>query len=537
VGRGTASRLAGLNWRSASPSEHPEFETVAFLAAIIESSNDAIISMDLNGTIISWNQAAEDIFGYKEEEALGRGVSLIIPPERLIEEEHILECIRKGERVDHYETVRRRKDGTPVDISLTISPIRNVGGRIIGASKIARDITEQHLDRELLRQSEERLRVTLASIGDAMISTDENGRVKFMSAVAESLTGWKSAEAVGQPLENVFRVIDESTRQPLKDPLVLVLERGGVARLGSRMMLISKDGNERSIDDSVAPIRAMDGALVGVVLVFRDATHIRAAARMEVDLAKAHADLEVYARNLETLVAERTAKLQQTIADLEAFSFTISHDLRSPLRSMEGFAHALLSEYADKLDELGRNYLERISNSAVRLDRLILEVLTYSRVGRSNLEIIPIDLDKLIEEVLDTYPAIRSANAEIRVEHPLHAVMGSRASLVQCVSNLLTNAVKFMPPGKQAVVRVWTEKYDSTVHLFVEDNGIGIPVNLQDKIFEPFQRAHPELGYEGTGMGLAIVRKAMQRMNGSVGVESSEGQGSTFWLELPEASK
>ena len=171
----------------------------------------------------------------------------------------------------------------------------------------------------------------------------------------------------------------------------------------------------------------------------------------------------------------------------------------------------------------------------MRLDRLILEVLTYSRVGRNELTIIPIDLDKLIEEVMHTYPAIRVSDAAITVEHPLLSVLGSHASLVQCVSNLLANAVKFVHADTRARVRVWTEKHDAIVRLFIKDNGIGIPQTLQAKVFEPFQRAHPHAGYEGTGMGLAIVRKAIQRMNGSVGIESRNGQGSAFWLELPAA--
>jgi signal transduction histidine kinase len=200
---------------------------------------------------------------------------------------------------------------------------------------------------------------------------------------------------------------------------------------------------------------------------------------------------------------------------------------------MEGFSHAVLSEYSDKLDDRGRNFLERINTAAVRLDKLILEVLTYSRVGRSELSIGPVNLDKLMEDVLQTYPEIRASSAEIVIQQPLHTVLGAHATLVQCVSNLLTNAVKFVPRGTRAKIHVRTEKCDSIVRFFVEDNGIGIPEDLQSKIFEPFQRGHPRGGYEGTGMGLAIVRKAIQRMNGNVSVKSQDGHGSTFWLELP----
>ncbi len=505
-------------------------QSASFLAAIIENSDDAIISKDLNGIITSWNGGAERLFGYSAKEIIGQPVSILIPADHVDEEPKILELIRRGERVEHYETVRQRKDGSRVDIALTVSPIKNVDGRITGASKIARDITERRRAERRLRQSEERYRVTLSSIGDAVISCDKEGRVTFANSVAGKLTGWSPPQALGQPLEKIFQIVNEITRRPVENPVARVIREGTVVGLANHTILISKDGTEWPIDDSAAPIRELNGDLAGVVLVFRDATRQRAAERAMRELAQ---EQKEHARKLEADVAERTAHLQQTIADLEAFSFTISHDLRSPLRAMQGFAQAVLTEYADKLDAQGRDYLERISNAALRLDKLILEVLTYSRLGRGELALKPINLDQLIEEVFDSYPSIRRSQAEVTVEHPLHSVLGSHSFLIQCVSNLLENAVKFVPAGSKAKVRIWTSDGGSKTRLYVEDNGIGIPLDSLSKIFEPFQRAHPGGGYEGTGMGLAIVRKAMQRLGGTVGVQPRDGQGSIFWLELP----
>src|SRR5579864_6379020 len=199
--KSNSKRLSGgLESRPAKQSHlrsvagHPELETAALLASIVESSNDAIITKDLNGIITSWNQGAEHIFGYKPGEAVGQPITILIPPEHIQEEAYILTRIRAGERVEHFETVRRGKDGSDVDISLTISPVRNAKGTIIGASKIARDITAQRKARDLIRQSEERYRVTLSSIGDGVIATDQQGRVTFMNAVAEKLTGWRSKD-------------------------------------------------------------------------------------------------------------------------------------------------------------------------------------------------------------------------------------------------------------------------------------------------------------------------------------------------------
>src|SRR4030095_13274082 len=167
----------------------------ALLAAIVESSDDEIVSKDLNGVIMSWNRGAERIFGYPAAEVIGKPISILIPPDRMAEETEILARIRRGERTEHYETVRRRKDGSRVDISLTVSPIKDAHGRIIGASKIARDISRQRRDQERLRQSEERFRITLSCIGDAVIATDRAGRVTFMNGVASELTGWSEPDA------------------------------------------------------------------------------------------------------------------------------------------------------------------------------------------------------------------------------------------------------------------------------------------------------------------------------------------------------
>src|SRR5580765_1386711 len=193
-------------------------EAQAYLAAIVESSDDAIISKDLQGTITSWNKAAERIFGYSAQEAIGQSILMLIPPERASEETEILSKIRRGERIEHFETVRVRKDGQTIPISATISPIKDSRGKIIGASKIGRDISDRILAEERVHKERERLRVTLASIGDAVIVTNAEGQVRFLNPVAESLTGWTQQEGEGQPLEAVFKIIHETTRRPAENP-------------------------------------------------------------------------------------------------------------------------------------------------------------------------------------------------------------------------------------------------------------------------------------------------------------------------------
>src|SRR5262249_14232441 len=241
---------------------------------IVESSDDAIIGKDVNGIITSWNRGAERIFGYSAAEAVGRPIAMLAPTDRAEEMPAILDRIKRGERVEHFDTVRCAKDGRPVPISLSVSPIEDEDGIIIGASKIARDITERKRAEETLREEKARLHATLTGIGDAVIVTDAESRVTLMNPVARALTCWNE-EATGRPLEEVFRIINEQTRQPVENPVSQVLREGTVVGLANHTVLIASDGSERPIDDSAAPIKDAQGRVIGVVLVFRDRTERR----------------------------------------------------------------------------------------------------------------------------------------------------------------------------------------------------------------------------------------------------------------------
>jgi PAS domain S-box-containing protein len=375
-------------------------EASQHLAAIVESSDDAILSKNLDGIILTWNKGAERIFGYAPDEVIGKSITILIPPGRLDEEPQILAQLRRGERIDHFETVRRRKDGTLLDISVTISPVKDSSGRIVAASKVARDIS----DRKLIEKALEATR-------------------------------------------------DELTR-----------------------------ANEA----------------------------------------------------LEQRVQERTASLREAVAQMEEFSYTVSHDLRAPLRGMQVYSQALLEDYGSGLDPEARHCLARIAENATRLDKMVTDVLTFSRVSRAEVQMHTIALDRLVRDVIQQYPAMQAPRAVIDVAE-LHSVHGHEPSLTQIVSNLLNNAVKFVAPGNTPQIQVWTEVIGSNVRLFVRDNGIGIKPEYQGRLFRMFERVHPNLPYEGTGVGLAIVRKAANRMGGEVGLSSDGVTGALFWVQLPGA--
>jgi signal transduction histidine kinase len=240
------------------------------------------------------------------------------------------------------------------------------------------------------------------------------------------------------------------------------------------------------------------------------------------------------AKRLDALVEQRTARLQETIGELEAFSYSISHDMRAPLRAMQGYARALISDYSDRLDQEAKHYLDRIFRAANRLDLLIQDVLAYSRVAKGEIELHTVDLERLIDDIISANPEFQTPHARIVVEKPLLPVLGHDAYLTQCVTNLLSNAVKFVADGVVPEIHIRTEAVDGQVRVWFEDNGIGIDPLHYERIFQIFGQIHPEKKYGGTGIGLAIVRKAAQRMNGEAGVESSIENGSRFWLILSE---
>jgi len=263
-------------------------------------------------------------------------------------------------------------------------------------------------------------------------------------------------------------------------------------------------------------------------------------ARQKEELRVAQQKLARYAADLEATVAERTARLRETVQELEAFSYSIAHDMRAPLRGMHGFAQILLEDHASQLDETGKGFLDRIVSSASRMDSLIREVLNYTRVMRAETPLSPVDLQRLVQDMLASYAHLQPANAEIEIEGTLPRVMGHEAFLTQCMSNLLGNAVKFVRPGVKPKVKIWSEpRADNSnratpaiVRIWIEDNGIGIPEKDRERVFRMFDRLHPAEEFEGTGIGLTIARKAAERMGGKIGFESEVDRGTRFWIEL-----
>jgi signal transduction histidine kinase len=278
------------------------------------------------------------------------------------------------------------------------------------------------------------------------------------------------------------------------------------------------------------PATPSDDELRFVDIVVRTAAIAVERARSELALRESQAQLADHARRLEDRVKERTAKLQETISELESFSYSISHDMRAPLRAMQSFAQILAEECGPQVGAQGKDYIRRIIGASDRMDRLIQDVLSYSRVTRTELPLESIDVEKLLDGILESYPQFHAPRARIAVRRPLPRVMGNAAALIQCLSNLIGNAIKFVAPGTVPQIEIWGETQGGRVRLYVRDNGIGIEPEAHEKIFHIFYQL--DRTYEGTGIGLSVVRKAAERMGGAVGLKSELNRGSTFHLEL-----
>lgn len=237
---------------------------------------------------------------------------------------------------------------------------------------------------------------------------------------------------------------------------------------------------------------------------------------------------------LEQRVRERTADLEQRNADLDAFTHSVSHDLRAPLRAMDGFARALSEDYCESLDEIGKEYLDHISDASRQMDMMIRELLAYSKLGQHELRLKAVPLEKTVRDTLkELSDVIELRNARVEIPDELPVILGHRSTVAQIVTNLISNALKFVAPDTNPHIRFSvTPIDDQTVRMVVEDNGIGIEAEYQTKIFEVFERLHGIESYPGTGIGLAIVSRACQRLGGNCGVDSEPGAGSRFWVEF-----
>jgi PAS domain S-box-containing protein len=377
-----------------------------------------------------------------------------------------------------------------------------------------------------LRQQHELLQVTLSSIGDAVIATDLDGRINFLNPTAEALTGWAMSEAVNQPLDGIFTIVNEKTRQTVENPFALVKRKGAVVGLANHTVLLSKDGREIPIEDSGAPIKDADGKMVGVVLVFHDVSERRRAEQEREELL----EREQAARN----EAEAANRLK------DEFLATVSHELRTPLNAILGWATLLnLSRMDEETVHKAREIIERNARAQAEI---ISDILDVSRIiaGKLRINAQPLQLAPILQAAVDTVqPAAlaKTISLTTSLAYQTDYVIGDADRLQQIIWNLVSNAIKFTPEKGSVDIRL--EEVDSHLEVKVIDNGVGIDPKFLPFIFERFRQADSSMtrAHGGLGLGLAIVRHLVELHGGTVAAESGgENQGTSFTVRLPIAT-
>jgi PAS domain S-box-containing protein len=617
--------------------------TGARLAAIVNSSDDAIIGKNLDGIVTSWNAGAEQIFGYRAEEMIGQPILRLIPADRQAEEAHILACVRRGDSVRHLDTVRVRKDGRLIDVSITTSAIKNAAGEITGASKIARDISERIRALRKLQQSEAEFR-TLAeampqivwatgadggniyfnqrwldytglsleeSLGDGWNKPfhpedrqrawdawqravaqagnyslecrlrradgvyrwwwimgaplrDTEGRILKWFGTCSDITERKQMEAELHESEERFRTMANSMSQlawiaradgfifwynqrwyeytgsrpgemegwdwqsvhdPLKLPDVMAKWRAAIASgepFEMEFPLRGADGKFRNFLTRGQPLKDSSGR---VEQWFGTNTDVD-------ELKQAEEKVRRLNIGLEQRVAERTAQLEAANQELEAFAYSVSHDLRAPLRAVTGFAAIVMEDFSPQLPEAGKHCLQRIQKGGERMGQLIDDLLAFSRLNRQSVKPQTLDMGRLVQSALEELKPQQEGREFDFQLGDLPACHGDPALLKQVWLNLLSNAIKYTKGRTPAIIEIGCRPERGELVYFVRDNGAGFDMQFAHKLFGAFQRLHRFDEFEGTGIGLANVQRIIHRHGGRVWAQAALNQGATFHFTL-----
>jgi PAS domain S-box-containing protein len=495
----------------------PESEAngaAAMLAAIVESSDDPIFSQTLEGIITSWNRGAEQMFGYSAAEAIGQHITLIIPPELIAEEDDVVAHLRRGEKIDPYETVRQARDRRKLNVLLTVSPIRDGRGRIIAASKVARDITA----RKQADEERERLAAIIDSSDDAIVGKTLEGIITSWNRGAEQMFGYSAAEAIGQ---HITLIIPPELHAEEDD--VLAHLRRGEKIDHYETVRQAKDGRKLNISLSVSPIRDGRGRIIGASKVARDIT------------ARKQADQERERLMAREEAARRTAEEANRLKD--DFLATVSHELRNPLNSIVGWAALLRSNKLD--EEKSERAVEAILRAAQAQDQIIGDLLDVARIinGRLRLDIRPLQLIKVLQGAIETMrPAIEAKQIRLQtiLDPAASPLAGDSTRLKQVFWNLLSNAVKFTSTNGR--IQILLRRINSHIEVVVSDTGIGIEPGLLPYVFDRFRQSDSGTSRQksGLGLGLAIVRSLVELHGGTVRADSKgPGQGASFTVRLP----
>jgi PAS domain S-box-containing protein len=536
---------------SAAPAsiEEPDYSIqIALLAAIVASSDDAIVSKTLEGRILSWNAGAERIFGYTAAEAIGQPITMIIPPEHHAEERRILDQVRQGNRVDHFDTIRVTKDGRRIAISLTVSPVRDSRGVIIGASKVARDISERKRAEQILLESERRLAAEAAALARLNeLSTRlwrtrnlSEGLDEILTAVVELLGAEKgNIQLLGpeSPLSREVSAADDFLcAKALRSGQRIIIEDIETDAAYAPYRAAARAAGYRSLVST--PLLSADGEPVGLVATYFRSIHRPSEQELRrFDLYLRQANDFIERCKLEQVLRQNEAALRDADRRKDEFLALLAHELRNPLAPIRYTLAA--NKKSGRTPEQRTEAEEVIERQVAHMSRLLDDLLDVSRVTRSRLELkkSPTELTAVVSSAIETArPMLEAKHHTLSVDLPTHAVRfeADLVRLAQVLSNLLINAAKYTDPGGQIRLRAVQEGNDLLIA--VGDNGIGIAADMMPRLFTIFSQAKDVLGRAegGLGIGLSLVRGLVTLHGGSVEARSDgPGKGSEFIVRLP----
>jgi PAS domain S-box-containing protein len=476
-------------------------EKQAVLASIVNSSDDAIISKTLEGIITSWNPAAHKMFGYREDEATGRHISIIIPPDMLHEETMIIENIRKDIKVEHFPTVRVAKNKKKLYISLTVSAIKDKAGNITGTSEIARDTS----DWKVAEEKQATLAAIVSSSDDAIISKTLFGIITSWNDAATKMFGYTEAEATGKHISIIIPPdrMDEET-------MIIENIRNGKKINHFETVRIAKDGKKVNISLTVSPIRNKEGKIIGASKIARDITQ------------------KIEAEKQRILYTE---KLQQLNKYKDDFMTMASHELKTPLTIIKANLDVLLLKM--KKDNY-TPFVEKTLEHVDKLDKLIKDLLDISKIqaGKLELKFTDFDMNALLKEIIRDIQLTTSIRIILKESSGKIFAYGDPDRISMVINNLLGNAIKYAPGTNKIVVNVF--KSDDAVIVSVQDYGIGIPNEELTNIFSRFYRVSGlNSTFSGSGIGLYISSEIIKRHGGKIWVVSELNKGSTFYFSIP----
>jgi len=495
------------------------------LTSLLELSNDAIVIISLDGTVVTWNKGAEQLYGTPAREIIGKNITVFYPSDLKNELQFFDSKLKQGESISHHETKRRRLDGSQMDVSINLTPLKNGEGIFDSFLAISHDITERKNNERVIENERSRLRTLIQTIPDLVWLKDPEGVYLTCNPQFERLLGVQETEIIGKT--DFHFASKENATVFRKEDLEVI--KTGKPNINLGKLTFVSDGHTGFFETIKTPMYDSKGEVIGVLGIARNITEIQQSREA---LAEREKQLSILNQTLENRVEERTAELEAANKDLEAFAYSVSHDLRSPLRHIDGFSRLLRKTITEPSSEAIR-FFDKISESSSKMSSMIDALLNFSRLGRKPVSKIPVNLDTMVKQIVDQYqPLKETRNIDFKIGK-LPIIQGDPNLLQTVFENLISNAVKFTSNTNPAVVEIGcrNEKDDKHV-IFIKDNGAGFDMAYADKLFNVFQRLHTTDEFEGTGIGLANVKQIIQKHGASIYAEGKVNHGATFYIAI-----